>query len=73
MKSKLFNKLNTKNIKKNYFFEQDLIFQICLQKTKIYQIPSKVLYENETSSLKILKIMIPFTIYHIQNLFRKYL
>ena len=73
MKSKLFNKLNTKNIKKNYFFEQDLIFQLCLQKTKIYQIPSKVLYENETSSLKILKIMIPFTIYHIQNLFRKYL
>tara|TARA_Y200000002_G_scaffold258179_1_gene214114 strand:+ start:879 stop:1604 length:726 start_codon:yes stop_codon:yes gene_type:complete len=72
MKSELFKKLNTKQIKKNYFFEQDLIFQICQKKIKIHQIYSEVLYENETSSLKVLKIIIPFTIYHLQNLFRKY-
>lgn len=72
MRSELFDKLNTKQIKKNYFFEQDLIFQICQKKVKIHQIYSGVLYENETSSLKILKIIIPFTIYHLQNLFRKY-
>ena len=72
MKSELFKKLNKKYIKKNYFFEQDLIFQICLRKIKIHQINSRVLYENETSSLKILKIIIPFTIYHLQNLYRKY-
>ena len=72
LKSELFEKLNKKYIKKNYFFEQDLIFQICLKKVKIYQINSEVLYENETSSLKILKIIIPFTFYHIHNLLRKY-
>ena len=72
LKSELFEKLNKKHIKKNYFFEQDLIFQICLKKIKIYQINSEVLYENETSSLKILKIIIPFTFYHIHNLLRKY-
>ncbi len=73
MKSKVFKKLNTKLIKKNYFFEQDLIFQICQRKIKIHQINSEVSYENETSSLKILKIIIPFTMYNLQNLFRKYL
>ena len=73
IKSDLFKKLNTKYIKKNYFFEQDLIFQICLKKIKIHQINSEVLYQNETSSLKIIKIIIPFTIYHIQNLLKKYL
>ena len=72
LKSELFEKLNKKYIKKNYFFEQDLIFQICLKKVKIYQINSEVLYENETSSLKILKIISPFTFYHIHNLLRKY-
>lgn len=73
MKSELFKKLNTKYIKKNYFFEQDLIFQICQKKIKIHQVKSEVLYQNETSSLKIVKIIIPFTIYHLQNLLRKYL
>tara|TARA_B100000989_G_scaffold293507_1_gene271025 strand:- start:272 stop:991 length:720 start_codon:yes stop_codon:yes gene_type:complete len=72
IKADLFERLNKKYIKKNYFFEQDLIFQICLKKVKIYQINSEVLYENETSSLKILKIIIPFTLYHIHNLLRKY-
>tara|TARA_B100000787_G_scaffold170026_1_gene163520 strand:+ start:3928 stop:4650 length:723 start_codon:yes stop_codon:yes gene_type:complete len=72
MKSELFKKLNTKYIKKNYFFEQDLIFQISQKKIKIHQINSETLYQNETSSLRILKIIIPFIVYHIQNLFRKY-
>ena len=72
MKSELFKKLNTKYIKKNYFFEQDLIFQISQKKIKIHQINSETLYQNETSSLRILKIIIPFIIYHIQNLLRKY-
>lgn len=73
MKSKLFKNLNLNEIKKNYFFEQDLIFQVSLRKVKIYQVNSKVMYENETSSLKIIRIIIPFLIYHFQNFCRKYL
>ena len=73
MKSKLFKNLNLNEIKKNYFFEQDLIFQVSLRKFKIYQVNSKVMYENETSSLKIIRIIIPFLIYHFQNFCRKYL
>ena len=71
IKSELLNIINLKNIKKNYFFEQDFIFRICLKKIKIYQINSEVIYENETSSMSVLKSIFPFLIYHFQNFFYK--
>ena len=55
MKSEVLKKINLTSLKKNYFFEQDLIFNICKKKIKIYQVNSEVIYDNETSSLNILK------------------
>lgn len=71
MKIEVLKKINLKNLKKNYFFEQDLIFRISLQKIKIYQINSEVIYNDETSSMNALKSIIPFLIYNFQNLFYK--
>ena len=71
MKSKLLKKINLKNLKLNYFFEQDLIFRISLKKIKIYQINSEVIYNDETSSMNALRSIIPFLIYHFQNFFYK--
>jgi GT2 family glycosyltransferase len=71
MKSSVLKKINLKNLKEDYFFEQDLIFRISLQKIKIYQINSEVIYDDETSSMNVLKSIIPFLINHFQNLFYK--
>ena len=71
MKSKILKKINLKNLKKDYFFEQDLIFRICKKKIKIFQINSEVIYDNENTSLKPLVVIIPFLIYHIKNFFYK--
>ena len=71
MKSSVLKKINLKNLKEDYFFEQDLIFRISLQKIKIYQINSEVIYDDETSSMNALKSVIPFLINHFQNLFYK--
>lgn len=71
IKSKILKKINLKEIKKNYFFEQDLIFRALKKNIKIYQINSEVVYKDETSSLSTLKSVIPFLFYHIQNLFYK--
>lgn len=71
MKSEILNVINLKQIKKNYFFEQDLIFKICRKKIKIFQVNSEVIYANEKSSLNTLGSIIPFLIYHIQNFFYK--
>ena len=71
MKSEILNIINLKQIKKNYFFEQDLIFRICRKKIKIFQVNSEVIYANENSSLNTLGSIIPFLIYHFQNFFYK--
>ena len=71
MKSRVLKEINLKNLKLDYFFEQDLIFRLSLKKIKIHQINSEVIYSDETSSLSVLKSIIPFLIYHIQNFFYK--
>ena len=51
--------------------EQDLVFNISKKKKKKNKIKTEVIYDNETSSLNILKSIIPFLIYHFQNILKK--
>ena len=71
VKSNILDKINFKKLKKNYFFEQDLLLKVCKKKIKISQINSEVIYNNENSSLNALGSIIPFLIYHIQSFFNK--
>ena len=71
MKSDILKKINLKRIRKNYFFEQDLIFNLCISKVEIHQFNSEVIYDDENSSLNVLGSIIPFSYYHIQNFFKK--
>ena len=71
VKSNTLKKINLKGIKKNYFFEQDLIFRVLKENIKIYQINSEVIYKDEISNLSTFKSVIPFFFYHTQNLFYK--
>lgn len=71
IKSKVLNKINLKNLKKNYFFEQDLIFNLSMKNIKIYQINSEVIYDNEISSMSALRSIVPFLFYHFQNMFKR--
>lgn len=71
MSLKIYKFINLKNIKKNYFFEQDLIFRVCKSNIKIIQIRSEVIYGNEKSNLNELRSVIPFLFYHFKNFFYK--
>ena len=71
MKSKILKQIDFKKIKKNYFFEQDLIFNLSKSKVKIHQFKSEVIYKDENSSLNVLGSIIPFSYYHIQNFFKR--
>ena len=71
MKASTFKKINLKEIKKDYFFEQDLIFRLSIKKVKINQINSEVIYNDETSSLNILNSIFPFLICNLKNFFYK--
>ena len=71
MRSVILKKVNFYNLKKDYFFEQDLIFKLSLRKIKIHQINSEVTYGNETSSLNALNTIFPFLVCHSQNFLEK--
>ncbi len=63
---KFLKKINLKKLKKNYFFEQDLIITVIKLKGRIKQFKNEVFYGNETSSLNPLMSILPFLYYHIQ-------
>ena len=67
IKSSLFRKIDQSKIRKNYFFEQDLIFNIALVSDKTTSIKIKTIYEDENSSLEPMKSVFPFFYYHLSN------
>lgn len=69
--SKIIKKINLNLIKKNFFFEQDLLFNLIEKKAKILQIKTKTIYANEKSNLKPIAVIFPFLIYYLQILFKK--
>ena len=71
VKTEFLKKINLNKIKKNYFFEQDMIFNIVINKGKIKQIKTKTIYDDEKSNLKPLKTILPFLYYHFENLLIK--
>ena len=72
IKSELINKINLKNLRKDYFFEQDLLFRLSLINAKIKEIPIPIKYfKNNDSNLNILKIIPLFLYYHIKNILIK--
>jgi hypothetical protein len=69
--SKFLRKINLKKIKKNYFFEQDILFYTLLKKGRVKYLRNEIFYKDEISSLAPIKIILPFLSYHFLNLFIK--
>lgn len=69
--SKFLKKINLNQIKKNYFFEQDMILNIVKLNGRIGQIKNEVIYGTETSNLSPLKSIIPFLFYHFLHFLKK--
>ena len=71
IQSEHLKKINLSKLKKNYFFEQDLLFHLSFLKTNIFELPIRVTYLNETSNINLLKVIPTFTFYHLFNFFIK--
>ena len=68
LKVSKFNSINFALIKKDFFFEQDLIFHLSVKKLKFYQIKTPTIYEDEKSNLRPFRSIFPFAIFHFKNL-----
>lgn len=62
--SKFLKKIDLDNIKKNYFFEQDMILNVVRLNGRIGQIKNDVIYGDQISNLSPLKSILPFLFYH---------
>ena len=71
IKSQHLKKIRLNKLKKNYFFEQDLLFHLSFIKTNIIELPIKISYLNESSNIKLTKVIPTFTFYHLCNFLTK--
>ena len=68
----IYTKLDFKKISNDYFFEQDLIFQINFQKFEIKQKKISTIYnQNIKSSLNELEVILPFLFRYLKLLIFK--
>ena len=64
-------KINLNKIKKNYFFEQDMLFATIKKHGKIKQLKNEVRYGDENSSLNPINSILPFLYFHLIKFFIK--
>ena len=67
----LLRKIDLDKIKKNYFFEQDIILNVVRLKGRIKQFENRVNYGGESSSLNPFMQIIPFLFYHLNYFLKK--
>ena len=67
IKKELLKKIDLKKVRLNYFFEQDIIFHVCLKKAKINQFKTIIKYGSEKSNLQPVGSIPFFLIYHLIN------
>ncbi len=58
-------------IARGYFFESDMLFRLNLLHAVVIDIPMQAVYDNETSSLDIKKILWPFIRGHVRNFYKR--
>ncbi len=66
IRSQLLKKLNFKKISNDFFFEEDLLFNISFFEKNIKEVQIKTIY-NDKSSLSPIKTIIPFILKHLRN------
>ncbi|MAV88515.1 MAG: glycosyl transferase family 2 [Rhodospirillaceae bacterium] len=69
--NKVLKELPLDKISKDYFFESDMLFRLNITRAVVCDIPMKAIYADETSTLKISKILMPFSKKHIINVFKR--
>ncbi len=69
--SDILDKIDFKKIKKNYFFEQDIILNVVKLNGRIKQFQNEVRYGGENSNLNPIMSIIPFLFYHFLHFLKK--
>lgn len=52
---------------RRYFFETDLLFRLNTLQARVADVPMPVIYGEETSNLRVARVMLPFALGHLRN------
>jgi len=69
--AKVARELPLDKIDPSYFFESDMLFHLNITRAVVADVPIQAIYGDESSSLKISRILLPFMGKHVGNLFRR--
>lgn len=67
----VFDLIPKDKIAQRFFFESDLLFRLNLVRANVVDIPLRAAYADETSNLRVRKVMLPFLWYLSRNLFKR--
>lgn len=59
-------------LSEDYFFETDMLFRLGIAGAVIAEVPMRAIYRDETSSLRIWRIVLPFLARHAMNTIRRF-
>ena len=68
---KIAQELPLHKLHKGYFFESDMLFHLNMSRAAVVDVPIQAIYGNETSSLKVSRILLLFSVLHLKNFFRR--
>ena len=54
-------------LRPDFFFESDMLFRLNILRAHVVDIPMRALYQNERSSLRIGRVVLPFIYFHLRN------
>ena len=69
--AKVVKELPIDKIDPTYFFESDMLFHLNIARAVVADVPIQAIYGDESSSLKISRILMPFMGKHVGNLVRR--
>lgn len=69
--TKVARELPMDKIDPTYFFESDMLFHLNIARAVVADVPIQAIYGDESSSLKISRILFPFMAKHTGNFFRR--
>ncbi|MBN06472.1 MAG: glycosyl transferase family 2 [Rhodospirillaceae bacterium] len=54
-----------------YFFESDMLYQLNVTRAVVADVPMEAIYGEETSNLKVSKVLMPFALKHARNFMKR--
>ncbi len=58
-------------IDNSYFFESDMLYQLNVSRAVVADVPMEAIYGEETSNLRVSKVLLPFALKHARNFVRR--